>query len=312
MLREEGHVDENRRQPEMQLAQGFVVHATGPLRDPVIDGSDDREHRARHQHVVEVRHHEISVVIQEVHRRQRQHQAREAPDGEQKHECDGEQHRGLEGHRASPHRRHPVEHLHAGRHGDQHGREHEEQLGSQRHAHGEHVVRPDDEAEEGNRRRGIHHRVVAKQPLAGKRRDDGADDAEGRQNHDVHLGMPEEPENVLEHHRVTTARGGEETGGKVLVGQQHGHRAGQHGHDRDQQVGGDQPGPDEQRHFQQRHAGRTHVENGHDDVDGAGDRRDPHQVDRKDQKGKRITGLQHQRRVHGPATGGRAAGQEQR
>jgi hypothetical protein len=47
-----------------------------------------------------------------------------------------------------------------------------------------------------------------------------ADDAEGRQDHDVHLGVTEEPEDVLEHHRVAATGGVEEAGAEVAVGQQ--------------------------------------------------------------------------------------------
>ena len=63
--------------------------------------------------------------------------------------------------------------------------------------------------------------------------------------------MSEKPENVLEHHRVTAAGREEEAGAEKLVGQQHRYRAGEYRHYRDQQVGRDQPGPDEHRHFQQ-------------------------------------------------------------
>jgi hypothetical protein len=41
----------------------------------------------------------------------------------------------------------------------------------------------------------------------GEGRHDLADDAEGRQDHDVHLGVAEEPEDVLVHHRVAAAGG---------------------------------------------------------------------------------------------------------
>src|SRR5690606_6636434 len=79
----------------------------------------------------------------------------EAADGEHDHEADREQHRRLEGHRAAPHGGDPVEDLHAGRDGDQHGGVHEVQLAAQRHAHREHVVRPHDERKEGNRGGGV-------------------------------------------------------------------------------------------------------------------------------------------------------------
>ena len=75
---------------------------------------------------------------------------------------------------------------------------------------GEHVVRPDDERQDRDRRGRVHHRGVAEQRLARERRDDLRDDAERRQDHDVDLGMAEEPEDVLEHHRVAAAGGVEE------------------------------------------------------------------------------------------------------
>ena len=126
--REEGDVEGDQRQPEVQLAQVFVVHVAGPLRQPVVEAGEQREQRAGHQHVVEVRHHVVGVLQLDVDRRHRQDQAGEAADGEHEDEADREQHRRLEGHRTAPHGGDPVEHLHAGRHRDQHGGVHEEQL----------------------------------------------------------------------------------------------------------------------------------------------------------------------------------------
>ena len=54
--------------------------------------------------------------------------------------------------------------------------------------------------------------------------------------------MAEEPEHVLEHHRIAAAGRIEEAGAEIMIRQQHGHRAGQHRHDGDQQIGGDEPG----------------------------------------------------------------------
>ena len=111
----------------------------------------------------------------------------------------------------------------------------------ERHADREHVVRPHDERQEGDRGGRVHHRLVAEQRLARERRDDLRDDAEGRQDQDVHLGVPEEPEDVLEHHRVAAAGRGEERRAEEVIGEQHRHRAREHRHHRDQQVRGDQP-----------------------------------------------------------------------
>ena len=72
-------------------------------------------------------------------------------------------------------------------------------------------------------RRRVHHRLVAEQRLARERRDDLRDDAERRQDDDVDLGVSEEPEDVLEHHRVAAAGRREEARAEEVVGQQHGH-----------------------------------------------------------------------------------------
>ena len=124
--------------------------------------------------------------------------------------------------------------------------------------------------------------------------------------------MPEEPEHVLEHHRVAAARWIEEAGAEEVVGEQHGDRAREHRHHRDQQISGDQPGPDEQRHLQQVHARGPHVHDGDDDVDRAHDGGDAQQVHAENQHGHGIAGLKDQRRIHGPAAGRRTAGHEER
>ncbi|KAG1254669.1 hypothetical protein G6F66_015000 [Rhizopus arrhizus] len=120
-----------------------------------------------------------------------------------------------------PHGADPVEHLHAGRDRDQHGGEHEVDLAAQRHAHGEHVVGPDDERQERDRGGGVHHRLVAEQRLARERRDNFRECAERRQDQDVDLGVAPDPDQVDVHHRVSTKLVGEEMHVEVPVhGQQ--------------------------------------------------------------------------------------------
>ena len=74
------------------------------------------------------------------------------------------------------------------------------------HADGEHVVRPHDEADHADRDHRIGHAEIAEDRLAAEGRDDLADHAEARQDHDVDLGVAEEPEQVLVKHRVAAAR----------------------------------------------------------------------------------------------------------
>src|SRR3546814_5189685 len=79
--------------------------------------------------------------------------------------------------------------------------------------------------------------------LARERADHVADDAEGREDHDVDLRMAEEPEQVEEQDRVAAAGRIEERRAEVAVGQQHGDGAAEHRQRQQQQEGGDQHGP---------------------------------------------------------------------
>src|SRR5690606_12487562 len=132
-------------------------------------------------------------------------------------------------------------------------------------------------------------------------------------NHDVHLGVPEEPEDVLEQYRVAAASSIKETGTEVDIHQHHGHHTREYRHDRNQQVCSHQPGPHKQRHLHQRHTGSAHVEDGGDDVDRAHDRARTHDMDCKDKEshaGRCVGGGE--RGVEGPAEVGRTAFHEQR
>jgi hypothetical protein len=108
------------------------------------------------------------------------------------------------------------------------------------------------------------------------------------------------------------AGGIEETGLEEMIGEQHGDRAREHRHHRNQQIGGNQPGPGEQRHLQQIHARRAQIHDRHDDIDRAHDRGRAHHVNGEDQHGESIAGLQRQRRIQSPAGRGHAARHEVR
>jgi hypothetical protein len=84
-----------------------------------------------------------------------------------------------------------------------------------------------------------------------------ADDAEGRQNHDVDLGMTEEPEQVLVQERIAAALRVEEGGAEIAIGEQHGQRSREHRHCEQDQERGHQDRPYEQRHPKKGHSRRT-------------------------------------------------------
>ena len=215
-----------------------------------------------------------------------------------------EQHRRREPQRAAPHGGYPGEDLDPGGHGDDHGRGSEVGLHVHAHADRIHVVRPDHEADHADRDHGVGHAEIAEDRLAREGRDDLADDAEGRQNHDVDFGMAEEPEQVLEEDRVAAALGHKERGAEVAVGEQHGDGTGEHRHGEKQQERGHQHRPYEQRHLVHGHAGRAHVEDRGDEVDRTQERAGAGQMQGKYAHVDRGVGVaddRGQRRIGGPA-----------
>ena len=96
----------------------------------------------------------------------------------------------------------------------------EDRVRHRAHAGREHVVAPHAEAQEGDERAREDHRGVAEQRLPREDRQHLGDDAEGRQDQDVHLGVAEDPEQVLPEHRVAAAAGNEEVRPEVPVDHQ--------------------------------------------------------------------------------------------
>ena len=164
-----------------------------------------------------MRHDKVGIVILEVSRNNREHQARETPDGKQNDKRNRKQHWRFKSHRPLPHGRYPIEHFHTRGHSDQHGCIHKVEFTRKRNPNSKHVVRPYDERQEGNRRRCINHRVVTEQAFASKRRNDCRHNTERRQDHDINLRVPKEPEYMLEQYRVTTTTGVKKRGAKVNV-----------------------------------------------------------------------------------------------
>ena len=64
----------------MQLTQTFVIHVPGPLWHPEIDCGKQGKDGAGHQHIVEMSNNKIGVMILEVYRCNRHHQAGKAAD----------------------------------------------------------------------------------------------------------------------------------------------------------------------------------------------------------------------------------------
>ena len=80
------------------------------------------------------------------------------------------------------------------------------------------MVRPDNEAQHPDGDHRVDHRQVTEDRLFGEGGDDLADDAESREDDDIHLRMAEEPQDVLIEDRVAAAGWREEGGAEVAVG----------------------------------------------------------------------------------------------
>ena len=148
------------------------VHPARHLRPPEVQAAQVAHDRAADHDVVEVRDHEVGVVQVDVEAERRQEQAGQAADREQPHEAVGVEHRRLERDGALVERGRPVEHLDRRRDGDREAEEREHHRGVGRDAGDEHVVRPHDEAEHGDRQRRERHEAVAEDRLARERRDE--------------------------------------------------------------------------------------------------------------------------------------------
>jgi len=86
VLRKEDEVHTDEGHPEVQLADGLVVHVAAHLREPVVPAAENREDSAERKHVVEVRHNVIGILQHAVDARVRKHDAGDTTDREQENE----------------------------------------------------------------------------------------------------------------------------------------------------------------------------------------------------------------------------------
>ena len=85
---------------KFHLPEPLAQHPSGDLREPVVEGAEQREDRAADQHVVEMRDDEVGVVHLQVERHRREHHAGQPADHEDEDEAEHEEHRRREARRA--------------------------------------------------------------------------------------------------------------------------------------------------------------------------------------------------------------------
>ena len=135
--------------------------AAGHQGEPVVDAGEDGERPCHRHDEVKVRDDEEGVVQVLVERGQGKDGAGDAAGDEEREEAEGKEQGSRAAKAAAPESTDPTKDLGGGRDGDGHGGEPEGGAGVGIHAADEHVMTPDDEAEQADEHSGGGHHAVA-------------------------------------------------------------------------------------------------------------------------------------------------------
>ena len=244
-----------------------------------------REHpveQPRDQHVVEMRHQKQGIVNQIVEWRKGEENPGKAAQHECHHEGERVEHRHGKPHLPAKHCPNPIVDLDARGHANRHRCDAEHGIDVGILAHGEEVMDPHRERQQRDCRSRQDERGVAVELLAGESGDNLRIDAEGRQDEDVDLRMPEQPEKVGVVHHVAAEVIREEMEPQIAVEREQRGRDGQRRHREDHQDAGAQRRPHEQRHPHHIHAGTAHLIDRYGEIDPRQRRSNRAQRDRPD------------------------------
>ena len=188
------------------------------------------------------------------------------PEREQPDEAHGAEHRRIELDRAFVHGRGPVKDLDRRRHCDQKAQQRKDHAAVDADPRHEHVMGPDQEADERDRQACEGDKVIAKHTLAREAGDHFTDDAHARQHHDVDGRVRVEPEHVLEQHRVAAQGRVKDSHAKDALNahqqqRDREHRRGKH-HDDARRI----MAPAKQRQAEPGHPRAAHLVNRHDEI----------------------------------------------
>ena len=173
---------------------GPITHSSAPEHPRhAPQGDEQPKDGPQAQHRMKVGHHELRVMQDQVQRSARQDQPSEAATSEAHQEGHERPHRRRATRTARPCKAGQLaEHLHTrrDRHYGRGGTELAPRVHIQPHNH--HVMRPHAEAHDADRTHALHHALTAEDVTERVR-----DEAKDGQDDNVHLRMPEEPEQVL-------------------------------------------------------------------------------------------------------------------
>src|SRR6266853_1998768 len=201
-LREKCEIEAEEESDGSDAGQKFRVQLASDFGPPVVQSADVTHHRATHHDVVEVGNDEISVVEMNIQAETGEEEAGETADEEEADEAEGVQHRSVVGDGAFVERGRPVQDFDRGGNRNQIAEQRESEGGVGGFTGEEHVVRPNEEADDGDGDTGAGDKGIAKDRLAREGGNNFADYPHGRQNHDVNGGMGVKPEQMLEENGV--------------------------------------------------------------------------------------------------------------
>src|SRR6267143_194698 len=271
----ERQMESDEEEPEMEFTERLVVHLSGHLRKPIIEGAKSREKNAAYDDVMKVGDDEVGIPKLPIEGCRAQHDPGETGDQELKEKGDGEQHRCLEMNLSTPHGRQPVEDLDTRGNSDSHRRENKKRVCVGVHPDGEHVVGPHTHSDERNADCCGHHYGVTENRLAGKNRDDLGSKSERGNNQHIDFWMAENPEEVHPNYGGASGLRVEEMPAEVTVDKQHDLRRGKRANGKYHQHRHNQIEPSQQRHFPQRHSRAAHASDRGDNIDRRADAAEP-------------------------------------
>src|SRR5438477_7627017 len=170
-----------RREPRPSIR----IEAPAYFGPPEMNTSQIAHHRAAHHNVMEMGNDEVGAAQVDVRRKRRQEQSRQPSHGKKSDESYRIKHRGIVGDGTFVHRCRPVEYLDGGGNSDHKTQHREDQAGVNGLAAHEHVMAPDQEAENSDGQAGKSDHLIAKNSLLGKTGHEFADHAHGGQDHYV-------------------------------------------------------------------------------------------------------------------------------
>src|ERR1035437_540572 len=230
---------------------------------------------------MEVCDHKISIGNVNVNAYGSQHKAGQSAHRKQPDKTKGIEHRSGVGDGTLVESGSPVKDFDGG--GNSHGeaQKRKDHRGIERNAGDEHVMCPHQESKDRDGYARQSDKLVAEDALAGRARNELADHAHRRQDHDVDRGMRVEPEQVLEQERVAAKRGIENAKMEEALDSHEYDGDGDYRRAENHDQTGSVVGPDEERQAVPGEAGGAHAVNGNDEIESGKDGRETRDEDRQ-------------------------------